>query len=324
MKRREFIALAGGAAAAWPLAARAQQPTMPVIGFLNAASPAEYTKYLEEFRRGLLEAGYEDGRNVTIEYRWAEGRYDRLPGLAADLVHRRVAVIVANTPAARPAKAATSTIPIVFFAGYDPVEFGLVATLNRPGGNLTGVTNFAVTLVSKQVELLHELLPGAKSISILLNPTNTYAESYVKTAQDAVRALGLQLQLLNAKTDAEIDAAFATLVQTRGGGLVVAPDAFFISRRDLILRQAERVAVPAIYSFREFVAGGLMMYAPSLGAAYRQVGIYTGRVLKGEKPAELPVLQPTILEFIINLKIAKALGLTVPATLLARADEVIE
>jgi putative ABC transport system substrate-binding protein len=322
MRRREFVTVLGSAAA-WPIGAWAQQPSMPVIGFLNAASPAEYEKYLEEFRRGLLEAGYEDGRNVTIEYRWAEGRYDRLPGLAGDLVQRRVAVIVANTPAARPAKAATSTIPIVFFAGYDPVEFGLVASLSRPGGNLTGVTLFAVTLVSKQVELLHELLPGAKSISVLVNPANTYTESYAKTAQDAVRALGLQLQLLNAKNDSEIDVAFATLAQTRAGGLVVAPDAFFITRRDLIVKQAERVGVPAIYSFREF-ARGLMMYAPSLSAAYRQVGVYTGRVLKGEKPAELPVLQPTTLELVINLKVAKALALTVPATLLARADEVIE
>jgi putative ABC transport system substrate-binding protein len=324
VNRRSFITLLGGAAAAWPRLARAQQPAMPLIGFLNAASPAEYTQYLGGFRRGLLEAGYEEGRNVTIEYRWAEGRYDRLPEMAADLVRRRVAVIVANTPAARPAKASTSTIPIVFFAGYDPVEFGLVASLNRPGGNLTGVTNFAVTLVSKQVGLLHELVPGARSIAFLLNPTNTYAESYVTAAQDAVRALGLQMHMLNAKTDAEIDTAFATLAQTHAGGLVVAPDAFFLTRRDLILTQAERLAVPAIYSIREFAAGGLMMYAPSLVAAYRQVGVYTGRVLKGEKPADLPILQPTIFEFVINLKIARALGIEVPPMLLARADEVIE
>jgi len=322
VRRRGFIILIG-AVAAWPLATRAQQ-TVPVIGFLNAASPAEYTRYLEAFRRGLREGGYEEGRNVTIEYRWAEGRYDRLPDLAADLVRRRVAVIVANTPAARPAKAATSTIPIVFFAGYDPVEFGLVTSLNNPGGNLTGVTNFAVTLVSKQVELLRELVPAAKSIAFLLNPTNTYAESYVIAAQDAVRALGLQMHLLNAKTEAEIDTAFATLAEKRAGGLVVAPDAFFLTRRDHIVTQAKRAAVPAIYSIREFAAGGLMIYAPSLVDAYRQVGVYTGRILKGEKPANLPILQPALFELVINLKTALALGLTVPPTLLARADEVIE
>jgi putative tryptophan/tyrosine transport system substrate-binding protein len=323
MRRRAFMA-GLVAATILPLAARAQQPAMPVIGFLNAASPEEFKQYVAGFRRGLREGGYEEGRNVAIEYRWAENRYERLPDLAADLVGRRVQVIVASTPAARPAKAATSTIPIVFFAGYDPVEFGLVSSLSRPGGNLTGVTGFAITLLSKRVGLLHELVPGARSIAFLLNPANPYAERYVKDAQDAMRGLGLQMHLLNAKTEAEIERAFVTLAAVRAEALVVAPDAFFIARRDLIHAQVERVRVPAIYPFREFAAGGLMVYGPNLVDEYRDVGRYTARILKGEKPGDLPVLQPTTFELIINLKIAKALKVEIPPTLLARADEVIE
>src|SRR5262245_16722943 len=323
MRRREFITLIGGAAA-WPFAVRAQQAAMPVIGFLNAASPGEYTRFVEAFRRGLLERGYEEGRNVTIEYRWAEGRYDRLPLLAADLIARGVAVIAANSPSALPTKAATSAIPIVFFTGFDPVEFGLVSSLNRPGGNATGITGLNVELVSKQVGLLRELVPGAKSIAFLVNPTNPNVERYAKDAHDAIRALGLQIHILNAKTETEIGTAFATLAQLKPGGLVVGPDAFFIARRDLLLRHAERVALPAIYPFREFAAGGLMTYAPSLVEGYQQMGIYVGRILKGEKPADLPVLRPTLFELIINLKIAKSLNIEVPPTLIARADEVIE
>jgi ABC-type uncharacterized transport system substrate-binding protein len=321
MKRRDFVSLLG-VALVCPFASA--QSAMPVIGFLNAASPEEYKFYVEGFRRGLLEIGYAEGRNVMIEYRWANGRYDRLPSLAADLVAHNVAVIAANTPAALPAKTATSAIPIVFFTGYDPVESGLVASLNRPGGNATGITGLSVELTGKQVGLLRELVPTAKSFAFLVNPANPNAEGYAKDAHVAVRSLGLEINVLNAKTESEIATAFATLGQGKPGGLVIAPDAFFIAHRDLILSQAKRVAIPAIYPFREFAADGLMTYAPSLVDAYRQMGIYVGRILKGEKPTDLPVLQPTVFELVINLKIAKGLKIDVPPTLLARADEVIE
>jgi putative ABC transport system substrate-binding protein len=323
MRRREFIVFLGGVAAQ-PSPLRAQQPPLPVIGFLNAASPGEYKEYVDGFRRGLAETGYIEGRNVTIQFRWAKGQYGRLPEIAAELVGRGVAVIAANSPAALPAKAATATIPIVFFTGYDPVEFGLAASLNRPGGNLTGVTGLSVALTSKQLGLLRELVPRAKSIAFLVNPTNPNAESYVLDARKIMRELGLEIHVLNAATDPEIEAAFATLAKARAEALVVAPDAFFIARRDVVAPLAERAVIPAIYPFREFASRGLMTYAPSLVDAYRQMGVYAGRILKGEKPGDLPIIQPTVFELVINLKVAKAMKMEVPSSLLARADEVIE
>ena len=321
MRRREFITLVGGTAAAWPFVGRAQQPAMPVIGFLNGASPKAYERNVAGFLQGLKQAGYIEGQNVAIEYRWAEGQYDRLPGLAADLVRRHVAVIAANTPAVPAAKAATTMIPIVFLSGDDPVEHGLVKTLNRPGGNLTGVSTFASALGSKQLGVFGELVPTAKSIAALVNPTNPNSEAYARGIQEAARNLGRQIYILNASTETEIDKAF----QGGADALIVAPDTFFINQIDQLVAMAAHHALPTMYPFREFpVAGGLIGYGTSLPDLYRQVGAYTGMVLQGARPADLPVLQPTKFELVINLKTAKALGLTIPPGMLAIADEIIE
>jgi putative tryptophan/tyrosine transport system substrate-binding protein len=327
MRRREFISLLGGAAA-WPVAARAQQPAkLPTIGFLNGGSPDGYRPMVAAFRQGLNEAGYVEGQNVAIEFRWAEGRNDRLPALAADLVNRHVAVLAATSmPAALAAKAATTTIPIVFEGGADPVEFGLVASLNRPGGNVTGITNFSGSTAAKIFELLHELIPNSGMIAVLLNPTSpSLSLSIARDAEAARRALGRQIQILNASTGDEIDAAFATLAKLRAGALLIGGDAFFTSRSVHLAMLAARYGIPAIYNAPEFpAAGGLMSYGASITDAYRQTGIYTGKVLKGAKPADLPILQPTKFKLVINLRTAKALGLNLPDKLLALADEVIE
>jgi putative ABC transport system substrate-binding protein len=325
MRRRKFITLLGGAAATWPLVAHAQQP-MPVIGFLNSASPGPFADRVRAFRQGLSETGYVDGQNVKIEYRWAEGQYDRLPTMAADLVRRQVTVIVAGGAGAQPvAKAATTTIPIVFSIGSNPVEVGLVASLSRPGGNLTGVTTLNVEVGPKRLELLHELVPAANNIALLVNPTNPNAEPLSKTMQAAARTLGLQLHALHASTERDFDTVFATLVRLRAGGLVITNDPFLVSRSEQLAALTVRHAVPTIYQYREFAtAGGLMSYGVSDHDSYRLVGVYTGRILKGEKSADLPVQQTTKVELIINLKTAKALGITVPQLLLGRADEVIE
>ena len=326
MRRREFIALVGGAAA-WPLAARAQQPAMPVIGFLDPKSAGTSAHYVSAFRQGLKEGGYVEGQNIGIEFRWAEGRNDRLPAMATDLVSRQVAVIAAISPsAAVAAKSATTMIPIVFQSGSDPVELGLVASLNRPGGTITGIARLATELVPKLLELLHEAAPDADNIALLMNPASVNAEVKTREAQAAAHSLGLNpLLVLTAGTSAEIDSAFATMAERRANALLIGQDVFFNNQVGQLAALALRNKVPAIYSLREFAAaGGLMSYGASLADQYRLVGVYVGRILKGEKPGDLPVQQATKVELIINLKTANALGLSVPVPLLGRADEVIE
>jgi ABC-type uncharacterized transport system substrate-binding protein len=326
MRRREFITLLGGAAAAWPLAARAQQRAMPVIGFLSTRSPAESADHVAAFRRGLGQSGYVEGQNVAVEYRWAEGLSDRLPGLAADLVSRRVAVIATTggPTSGLAAKAATSAIPIVFIAN-DPVRIGLVASLNRPGGNATGVNVFLQEMEGKRFGLLREIVPTASLIAVLLNPQGADVDVQRRDIDEAARAVGQPIYLLNASSERDIHAAFETLARLKPGGLLVGANPFFNSRREQIVTLTGHYRIPAIHEVREFaVAGGLMSYGTNLPDAYRQVGIYTARILNGEKPADLPVMQATRFEFVINLKTATALGLEVPPALLARADEVIE
>jgi putative ABC transport system substrate-binding protein len=325
--RREFITLLGGAAAAWPLAARAQPPAMPLVGLLGATTAHGYASQLAAFRQGLSEAGFIEGRNVAIEYRWAENQYHRLPALAADLVRRQVAVIatLGGNAASLAAKVATTTIPVVFHGSANPVEAGLVASLNRPGGNLTGVVTLNVDTGQKRLELMRELLPTATSVGLLINPNNTVAEIQSKELQAAARTLGLQLPIANASTERDFDAAFATLSQRQVGGLVIGTDGFLISQSEQLAALAVRYSLPTIFQYRAFVtAGGLMSYGGSVTDSYRLSGIYTGRILKGEKPADLPVQQATKVELILNLKTAKTLGITFPVTLLGRADEVIE
>jgi putative ABC transport system substrate-binding protein len=324
MRRREFITLLGGAAAGWPLAARAQQAAMPVVGFLSSESADLSTRRLRAFHQGLGETGYVEGRNVAIEYRWAENEYDRLPALAADLVRRRVAVIFANSPAALPAKAVTATTPIVFTIGFDPVAVGLVTSLGRPGGNLTGLTSLNSEIGPKRLELLHELVPSATVFALLVNPTNSNAAA-TREFQVAARTRGLELHVLQASTEEELRSAFTSLTHLRAGGLMINSDAFFNNQSEQLAALTLGHTVPAISQYREFAdAGGLISYGGSITDQFRQAGIYTGRILKGEKPADLPVQQITKVELIINLKTAKALGITVPLSLLGRADEVIE
>jgi putative ABC transport system substrate-binding protein len=327
VRRREFIKFLGGAAA-WPLSARAQQPAMPVVGFLHSASAAAYAHLVAAFRKGLSEAGYSEGQNVAIEYRWSEGHNEHLPALAAELVRRRVDVIVTpgSTAATLAAKAATPTIPIVFLSAVDPVKTGLVASLNRPGGNITGVSDIGVELAAKRLGLLHELLPGAARFALLVNPDNPgITEAFVTEAQTAASAIGRQIEVVTASTNDDIDRAFATVVNKRADAFLVSTDALFVTRRVQLVTLAARHAVPAMYFRREFAeAGGLMSYGSNLADQFRQNGIYAGRILKGEKPAEMPVQLPTKFEFVVNLQTAKLLGLEVPPTLLARADEVIE
>jgi putative tryptophan/tyrosine transport system substrate-binding protein len=323
--RREFITVISGAAAAWPLAARAQQPAVPVIGFLNGGSPDGYAPMVAAFHQGLKDTGYIEAQSVRIEHRWADGQYDRLPAMAADLVHRQVAVIVTNSPGMLAAKAATTTIPIVFTTSGDPVELGFVASLARPGRNITGVTQLNVEVAPKRLELMHELVPTATIMAVLLNPTYPSAETQSRAMQAAARTLRLQLHVLRASNERDIDDAFATLAQLRAGSFVISSDPFFNSRAEQLAALALRHAVPTVFQYREFAAaGGLMSYGGSIIDSYRQAGVYTGRILKGEKPADLPVQQATKVELIINLKTAKALGLTIPLPLIGRADEVIE
>ena len=331
MRRREFILALGGAVAApsllWPRAARAQPPSIPIVGYVHSDSPQTAAGLLAAFREGLSETGYVEGQNVAIEYRWAENDLSRIPELVADLVRRRVAVIATpgSSAAALAAKAATTTIPIVFSLGLDPVQLGLVASLSRPGGNITGVNSMSNELVAKRLGLLHELLPTATHLGVLVNPQNPTTESLKKDVEAAATAIGPQIEFFTASTEAEIDTAFASLVQKRADALGVHPDNLFINRRVQLITLAARHAVPVIYALRpDAEAGGLMSYGTKLADAHRQAGVYTGRILKGAKPTDLPVVQPTKFEFVINLQTAKTIGLTVPTTLLARADEVIE
>jgi putative ABC transport system substrate-binding protein len=327
IERRQFISAIGGAAA-WPLSARAQQVSLPVIGFLSSASPDTYAIRLRAFRQGLKDAGYVEGQNVAIEYRWAEGQNNRLPMLAAELVHRQVDVIIAGggTPSAVAAKAATATIPIVFEVATDPVKIGFVASLDRPGGNITGVANLNVEIGPKRLELMHELLPSVTVIAVLVNPANpALFEPFVRSVQAAASRLGIDIHVLNASTERDLDTVFAAQVQIKAGALIIGPDVFFNTHIEKIAALANGHAVPAVYQYRPFVeAGGLLSYGSDETDTYHQVGIYAGRVLKGERPAELPVVQSTKVELIINLKTAKALGLAIPLPLLGRADEVIE
>jgi putative ABC transport system substrate-binding protein len=327
MKRREFITLLGGAAAAWPLAARAQQPSMPVIGYLHSGSPAPYAHLVAAFHQGLKEAGAVEGKDFAIEYHWAEGRYDRLPALAVDLVSRHVALIVAQggDPPVLAAKSVTATIPVVFTSSSDPVKLGLVTSLNHPGGNVTGFWPFTSLLGTKRLELVRQLVSANSSIAVLVNPDNPNAGLDMAQLEDSARALGQSVSFVRARTEAEIEAVFATLSKRRVSALLVNTDPFFLARPVLFVSLAARNRIPAIYAQREFVAaGGLISYGASLADGYRQVGIYAGRILKGERPADLPVVQPTKFEIAINLKAAKELGLDIPPTLLALADEVIE
>ena len=327
MRRRDFMALLGGAAAAWPVAARGQQSAMPVIGYLSSATPAGFAHFVAAFRQGLSEAGYVEGRNVAFQFRWAEGQIDRLPALAADLVGRQVAVIVATggSQPALAAKLATSTTPIVFTGGGDPVRSGLVASIARPGGNATGAVNFSPVLTAKRLELLRQLVPMTSLIAVLSNPNNPDAEMQVRDVQEAARAAGHPIHIVHGGSERGLDAAFAEIIQHRMGALFVIADPFFTSRRAQLVSLAAQNAIPASYPFRDFsLAGGLMSYGANLLDVHRQVGVYTGRILKGAKPDDLPVLQPTRFDLVINLKTAKALGLTVPDKLLALADEVIE
>ena len=326
IRRRKLVTLLGGAAASWPIAAWAQQPAMPVIGFLNAASRETYARMLAAFRQGLNETGYVDGRSVAIEYRWAEGQYDRVPAMAAELVERQVAVIAATgTPAMLAAKAATTTIPIVFTTGTDPMQLGIVASLRRPGGNVTGVTTLNEEVNPKRLELARELVPGTSTVALLINPTNPETENELRGTQAAASALGLQLHILHASTERDFDKVFVALHQMPAVLVISSNDPFLISRGQQLAALTVRHSVPTIFQFREFVAaGGLMSYGGSITDAYRQAGIYAGRILKGEKPRDLPVQQSAKIELIINLKTAKALGLALPTALLVRADEVIE
>ena len=325
MRRREFISLLGGAAVAWPMVVRAQQPTLPVVGFLNSGSPAEFAHLVTAFNQGLNDAGFVGGQNVVVEYRWAEGQPGRLSELAADLVHREVTVIAASggTTSALAAKAATGTTPIVVLIGGDPVDDGFVTSLARPNANVTGITVFSIGLGGKRLELLRELVPTATLLAMLVNPTGKGSEQkVVKAAADNV---GLQLHVLNASSDREIDAAFATMVEQRIAGLLVSSDPFFTSRRDQLVLFTTRHAIPTVFPWREYaISGGLLSYGTSLRSSYRQMGSYVARILKGEKPADLPTQHPTRFEFVLNLKAAKALGLTIPTSILLRADEVIE
>jgi putative tryptophan/tyrosine transport system substrate-binding protein len=327
VRRREFITLLGGVAAAWPLAARAQQERLPVIGWLGARAAHESAYLVGAFRQGLKEAGFVESQNVTLDFRWGEGDYDRLPAYAMELARRPVMVIVATggDPAAQAAKAATTTIPVVFVSGSDPVKVGLVASLNRPGGNITGIHLLLLGMGAKRLGLLHELIPAANPIGVLINPNFADAQTQLRDVEEAAKSLGVQLVVLKARTELEINVAFQELVQRRIGAVLIGSDPFFTTRRGYLAALTVRHALPAMFDLREYVAaGGLMSYGASLADAYRQAGTYTGRILKGEKPAELPIIQSTKFDFVINLNIAKAFGLTLPPTLLALADEVIE